>query len=70
MLKAFSEMNSGDTSTSRRSRLAHQPYILVAEFARYNLRMVYGHGVLAHHNMYNLPSRMLRSMLGGLRTPT
>ena len=47
MLKAYYEMNSGDTSTSRRSRLAHQLYILVAEFTRYNLRMVYGHGVLA-----------------------
>ena len=51
MLKAYYKTNLGDTSTSRRSRLAHQLYILVAEFARYNLRMVYGHGVLAHHNL-------------------
>ena len=50
--------------------MAHEPYILVAELAGYNLRMVYGHGVLAHYNMYNLPSRMLRSMLEGQRTPT
>ena len=34
------------------------------------LEMVYGHGVLAHHNMYNLPSRMLRSMLESLRIHT
>ena len=54
----------------KRNRLVHQPYTLVAEFAKYNLKMVYGHGVLAHHNMYNLPSRMLRSMLESPRIHT
>ena len=63
MLKAYYEMNFGDTSTSKRCQLAHQLYTFVAGFTRYNLKTVYGHGDLAHHNMYNLPSRMLRHML-------
>ena len=45
-----------------RSLLAHPLYTLVVESVKYNLRMEYGHGALAHHNMYNLPSRMLKSM--------
>ena len=47
-----------------------QPYTLVAEFAKYNLKTVYGHAVLACHNTYNLPSRMLRSMLESPRIHT
>ena len=37
MLKAYYEMNLGDTSTSRRSRLAHQLYILVGRVRKVQL---------------------------------
>ena len=41
MLRAYYETNSGDTSTSRTSQLAHQPCISAAGIARYNLRRVW-----------------------------
>ena len=50
--------------------MAHQLCTLAEEFIKYNLRMEYGHGVSARHNMYNLPSRMLRSMLESPRVHT
>ena len=50
--------------------IGQQLCTLAEEFIKYNLRMEYGHGVSAHHNMYNLPSRMLRSMLESPRTHT